>query len=152
VQIRKAEPRDADAYLALVRALAEYEKLDPPDPAACDRLIAHAFGDRPCYELLVAELDGRIVAYAVIFPTYSTFRALPTLYLEDLFVHPDARRRGVAQAMLEHLRALALERGCGRMEWTVLDWNTPAKQLYDRFGAHELPTWELRRVDLPDPA
>ncbi len=146
--IRRATEADGPAYLALVRALADYEKLDPPDEAACERLLRDAFSDPPRYELTVAELDGQVVAYAVTFGTYSTFRALPTLYLEDLFVHPDARRRGVATAVLAHLRALAVERGCGRFEWTVLDWNTDAQALYASVGATMLDEWRICRVDL----
>lgn len=151
MQIRKAVPADGPAYLALVRALAEYEHLAPPDDAACARLLAHAFGESPLYELWVAALDARVVAYAVTFRAYSTFRARPTLWLEDLFVHPDARRQGLARAMLDHLRAVALDRGCGRMEWTVLDWNAPAKRCYQSWGARRLDEWELMRVDLPEP-
>lgn len=148
MEIRRAAPADGPAYLELVRALAAYEKLDPPDDAACERLLADAFGERPRYALWVAELDGRVVAYAVTFETYSTFRALPSLYLEDLFVHPDARRRGIATAMLSVLRAHAEARGCGRFEWTVLDWNTDAQKLYTSIGAQILDNWRLCRVDL----
>lgn len=151
MEIRKAVPADGPAFLALVRALAEYEKLDPPTPAACERLLAHAFGDPPRYELTVAEVEGTVAAYAVTFPTYSTFRALPTLFLEDIFVHPDFRRRGIARAMIGWLQAQARERGCGRMEWTVLDWNTPAKDLYDAIGAEFLREWQIRRLSFPDP-
>ena len=152
MHIRKAVRDDGAAYLELVRALAVYEKLDPPTDAACERLLTHAFGEPPMYELFVAEDEGPIVAYAVTFHTYSTFRALPTLFLEDLFVHPEARRRGIARAMIAHLQALAVERGCGRMEWTVLDWNTPAKDLYDAIGAEWLEAWQIRRLTFSDPA
>ena len=152
MHIRKAVRDDGAAYLSLVRALAVYEKLDPPTDAACERLIAHAFGEPPMYELFVADDEGQVVAYAVTFHTYSTFRALPTLFLEDLFVHPEARRRGIARAMIAHLQALAVERGCGRMEWTVLDWNTPAKDLYDAIGAEWLEAWQIRRLTFSDPA
>jgi GNAT superfamily N-acetyltransferase len=148
--IRPATPDDGPAFLALVRALADFERLQPPDEAAQRRLLADAFGDRPRYELLVADEGGRLRAYAAYFMTYSTFRARPTLYLEDLFVHPDARRRGIATEMLSWLRALAAERGCGRMEWTVLDWNEDAQALYATVGARPLDDWRLMRVDLPD--
>jgi GNAT superfamily N-acetyltransferase len=168
--------------VALVRALAEFERLPPPDDAACDRLLADAFADPPRYELFVAvedahghvpgappgsggigaaqrearaadgppdTIDGDVVAYAVAFPTYSTFLARPTLFLEDLFVHPRARRRGIATAMLDHLRALAAARGCGRFEWTVLGWNEGARALYARFGAELLEEWKICRVTIP---
>ena len=94
VLVRRALPADGPAFLALVRALAAFESLPPPDDDAAARLVADAFADPPRYELWVAEVDGAVAAYAATFMTYSTFRARPTLFLEDLFVHPDARRRG----------------------------------------------------------
>jgi GNAT superfamily N-acetyltransferase len=146
IAIRSAREGDGPAYVALVRALAEYEKLPGPTDEAAARLVEHAFGPNPRYELHVAELDGEVVAYAACFATYSTFLARPGLYLEDLFVHPRARRRGVATAMMAHLRALAAERGCGRLEWTVLDWNVDAQALYDGLGAERLRQWILYRI------
>ncbi|MCC6999160.1 MAG: GNAT family N-acetyltransferase [Deltaproteobacteria bacterium] len=151
VVVRPAVRADAPAYLALIQALADFEQLTGPDEAARTRLIEDAFGPRPRYQVLVAELDGDVVAYAIFFPTYSTFRARESLYLEDLFVHPRARRRGVASAMMKHLEQLARERGCGRFEWTVLDWNTDAQKLYDGLGAQKLRQWMVYRIDLPDP-
>lgn len=147
MEIRRAAPSDGPAFLSLVDALAEFEKLEPPDEDGRRRLLEDAFGARPRIELWVAELDGRVVAYGVLFETYSTFRALPTLYLEDLFVHPEARRRGVATAMMERFRALARERGCGRFEWIVLEWNTGAQALYRRLGAEMLDDWRVMRLD-----
>lgn len=149
MQIRRATPDDGPAYLDLVRALATFEALPPPDPAACERLLRDAFSEPPRYELWVAEgAAGEISAYAVTFSTYSTFLARPTLYLEDLFVHPRARRQGIATAMLRHLRELAEQRGCGRMEWMVLDWNTDAQALYERVGADMKQEWRLMRLTL----
>jgi len=150
ISVRRAVPADGPAYVALVRALADFEKLPAPDDAAAARLVADAFANPPRYELWVGELDGEIVAYAVTFPTYSTFRARPTLFLEDLFVHPRGRRAGVATAVLARLRDEAVQRGCGRFEWFVLDWNVDAQALYARIGAVEQPAWRLWRVDLPD--
>src|SRR5882672_7739963 len=150
VQIRFATRADAPAFIGLVQALADFEKLTGPDEAARERLVEDAFGAAPRYEVLVAEVDGQVSSYAIFFPTYSTFRARPTLFLEDLFVHPRARRRGVATAMLARLRALAEERGCGRFEWMVLDWNVEAQKLYDGVGAKMLDDWRLYRKDLPD--
>ncbi len=147
--IRPARRDDAPAFLALIQALADFEKLPGPDAAARERLVEDAFGARPRYEVFVAEVDGQVSAYAIFFHTYSTFRARPTLFLEDLFVHPRARRRGVAKAMLARLRALAEERGCGRFEWMVLDWNVDAQKLYDGVGAKMLHDWRLYRTDLP---
>ncbi len=151
VVVRPAVRADAPAYLALIQALADFEKLAGPDEAARTRLVEDAFGPSPRYEVLVAELGGDVVAYAIFFPTYSTFRARQSLYLEDIFVHPRARRRGVARAMMKHLESLARERGCGRFEWTVLDWNTDAQQLYDGLGAQALKQWMVYRIDLPEP-
>ena len=145
MEIRAAKPEDGPAFVALVQALADYESLPPPDDAAKQRLVADAFSDPPKYELWVAELDGEVVAYAALFETYSTFLARPSLYLEDLFVHPRARRRGVATAMMARLEQLALERGCGRFEWSVLDWNTDAQTFYEGLGAEIKQDWKLVR-------
>src|SRR5215831_727011 len=119
VTVRLAQRGDGPAFLGLVSALSEFEKLPGPDDAARARLLEDAFGPTPRFDLLVADLDGDVVAYAVSFLTYSTFLARPTLYLEDIFVHPRARRRGVAAALLERLRNRAVELGCGRFEWMV---------------------------------
>jgi len=146
-RLRPATPADGAAYLELVRALAAFEGLEPPDAAAAERLLHDAFGPRPRYELLLAELGGRVVAYAAFFETYSTFRAQPSLYLEDLFVHEGARARGIGGLLLSHLGRLALERGCGRFEWTVLDWNERARNFYRSLGASILSHWQLCRVD-----
>lgn len=148
MEIRRARADDGPAFLELVEALAHFEELDPPDEAGRERLLEDGFGDRPRFEPWVAELDSRVVAYAVLFETYSTFRAKPCLYLEDIFVHPDARRRGVATAMMERFRRLAEERGCGRFEWIVLDWNKGAQALYDRIGAEMLSDWRVVRLEL----
>jgi GNAT superfamily N-acetyltransferase len=131
----------------LIRALAEYEKLAGPTDEAAARLLEHGFGERPLYESLVAELDGEVVAYAIFFSGYSTFLARPTLYLEDVFVHPRARRQGVATAVMERLRAIAVERGCGRFEWMVLDWNVDAQKLYDGLGGKRVDGWVLYRIE-----
>jgi GNAT superfamily N-acetyltransferase len=144
--IRRAGPEDADTLLELITALAEYEHLEPPDADASARLIEHGFGLRPRFETYLAEIDGAPVGYALVFETYSTFLARPTLYLEDLFVRPEARRRGAGTALLRHLAREAVERGCGRMEWTVLDWNELAQGVYRRLGARQLDEWRLCRL------
>jgi GNAT superfamily N-acetyltransferase len=147
--IRRARPADGPAFLGLVRALADFEKLPGPDDAAAERLLADAFAEPPRYELWVASVGADdIVAYAVTFATYSTFLARPTLFLEDLFVHPRARRRGIARRVLVHLEAEARARGCGRFEWMVLDWNVDAQNLYASVGADQLPEWRLVRKKL----
>lgn len=145
--IRAARRSDASAFLGLVVALADFEKLPPPDVAARRRLVRDAFGSPPKYRLWIAELDGRVAAYAIFFFTYSSFLARPTLYLEDIFVHPDARGRGVATAVMKQLAAEALKNGCGRFEWMVLDWNRPAIRLYRGLGAREMKTWVLYRAE-----
>jgi GNAT superfamily N-acetyltransferase len=146
--VRDARREDATAIVRLIAALAEFESLPGPDADAAARLVEHGFGERRHFESLVAEVDGAIVAYAIFFTTYSTFRMKPTLFLEDVFVHPDARRRGVATKLMERLRALAVERRCGRFEWMVLDWNAGAQALYTKLGATQLDDWRLCRVDL----
>jgi GNAT superfamily N-acetyltransferase len=147
--VRRARVDDGPAFIGLVRALSDFEKLPGPDAAAAARLLEDAFGPSPRYELHVAELDGEVVAYTVSFQTYSTFLAMPTLFLEDLFVHPRARRQGVARALLENLRVRARELGCGRFEWMVLDWNADAQAFYDGLGAERLDTWRLYRIPNP---
>jgi GNAT superfamily N-acetyltransferase len=127
VSIRRAGPEDADTLLELIRALAEYEHLEPPDEGARARLVEHGFGPRPMFEAFLAEVEGAAVGYVIVFETYSTFLARPSLFLEDLFVRPEARRRGIGSALLRHLAAEAVARGCGRMEWAVLDWNELAQ-------------------------
>lgn len=160
MSVRRARPADGPAYIALVRALARFEHLRPPDDDACRRLLDDAFSDPPRYDLWVAEhttdergqqdapASSSIVGYAVTFETYSTFLARPTLYLEDLFIHPDARRCGLATQMMTHLQEVARARGCCRLDWTVLGWNHDAKALYRRLGATLLSDWQLMRIDI----
>ena len=146
-RVRAARPTDGPAFVGLVRALADFEKLPPPDDGAGSRLLEHAFGPAPRFELLVAEVDARVVAYAVFFPMYSTFRAESSLYLEDLFVHPDARRQGIGRALMHALAGLAVARGCVRFEWTVLDWNEGAQRFYRSLGANILREWYTCRLE-----
>lgn len=150
VGIRKAVAADADALLELVDSLAAYEKLTPPDAAARQRLTNDLFGSRPRIEAFLGEFKGRPVAYAIIFETYSSFLALPTLYLEDIFVLPPYRSKGIGSAMFRELMAEAYRRGCGRMEWSVLDWNQLAIGFYDRLGARHMKEWYLYRLLRPD--
>jgi GNAT superfamily N-acetyltransferase len=145
--IRPATAADGAAYVELVRGLAAFEKLEPPDDAAAARLLEHAFGARPRYELTVVELGGALVAYAVAFETYSTFRAQPSLFLEDLFVREDVRGRGIGAQLLRHLARVAVERGAGRLEWSVLDWNEGARRFYRSLGARIYDEWHLCRLD-----
>ena len=147
--IRRAERQDAALLLELITALANYEKLDPPDEGARQRLIEDAWGDRPRYEAWLAEVDGRAVGYAILFETYSTFLARPTLYLEDLFLLPEFRGQGIGDALFRRVSQLVLERGCGRMEWVCLDWNRAGLRFYDKIGASHMGEWLTFRL-LPD--
>lgn len=146
--VREARREDGAAIVALIRALAEFERLPGPTDEAAARLVEHGFGARPYFGALVATEADEVVAYAIFLTTYSTFLARPTLFLEDIFVHPKVRRRGIATAMMTRLRDLARERGCGRFEWMVLDWNTGAQALYQQMGAQRMEEWKLCRVEL----
>ncbi len=151
ITLRRAERADADAVIGLIIALAEFENLPPPDAAAQARLIEHGFGDTPQFEVMLAEVEGAPgpVGYALLLQTYSTFLAQPSLYLEDVFVLPEYRKQGIGTALLRHCVQTAHERGCGRMEWTCLDWNTSAQALYDRLGARRMKEWFLYRMTRP---
>jgi len=144
--IRPAAPAAAEAIFGLIRALATYEKLEHTVTGSAERLRAHLFGPRPYAEVLVAEAGGACVGFALFFHSFSTFLAAPGLYLEDLFVEPEQRRRGIGTALLRRVAATAVERGCGRLEWAVLDWNEPAIAFYRRHGADVLPDWRICRV------
>jgi GNAT superfamily N-acetyltransferase len=147
VIVRPATPADATAFLDLVDGLAAYEKLPPPDAEAKQRLVRDAFSDPPRFNVLLAEVDQTVVGYAVWFPTYSTFLARPSLYLEDIFVRPDARGHGAGVALFRACAAEAVRQGCGRMEWNVLDWNQPSIDFYERLGAQRLQAWLPYRLD-----
>jgi GNAT superfamily N-acetyltransferase len=146
ITIRRAGPADAESLLELIRALAAYERLEPPGPDARTRLLEHGFGPRPRFEAFLAEQGDVAIGYAIVFETYSTFLARPTLFLEDLFVRPEARRQGAGNALLRYLAAEAVTRGCGRMEWAVLDWNELAQGVYRHAGAERLDDWRLCRL------
>ena len=136
-----------DEFVDLLRALADYERLDPPDAAAVERLRRDALGLPRRFEAALAlNSKGRAVGYATWFHTYSTFLARPTMYLEDLFVRDDARESGAGSALFEHVRTLGAQRGCGRMEWQVLDWNTPAREFYHRRQATWMKDWLTYRI------
>jgi GNAT superfamily N-acetyltransferase len=145
VLVRAATAADLPVFLSLVDALADYEQLDRPDPQARQRLAADALAGR--FNLLLGELDGAIVGYAVHFPTYSTFRAQPSLYLEDLFILPEARGQGVGIALFRACAAEAVRQDYGRMEWQVLSWNRPSIVFYERLGARQLDGWLPFRLE-----
>jgi GNAT superfamily N-acetyltransferase len=144
--IRPAEPRDLEAIVRLIGQLAEFEELTHLLEVTPETLRPHLFGARPVAEALVVDSDGRVVAFALFFTNCSTFLARPGLYLEDLFVEPAMRGRGIGEALLTRLAQLAAERGCGRFEWSVLDWNVDAIRFYERMGATVMPEWRICRV------
>lgn len=144
--IRDAAPDDVRAMLGLMRELAEYEKLTHLFVATEDSLHEALFSARPAAEALVAEREGRIVGYALYFHNFSTFLSRRGLYLEDLYVQPSLRGSGLGTAMLRRLAAIAVERQCGRFEWSVLDWNQSAIDFYTKMGATVMPDWRIVRV------
>ena len=144
--LRRAEPRDVRAIVALIAELAEFERLTHLVQVTPESLAPHLFGERPVVECIVGEVDEDVVAFALFFTNFSTFLAKPGLYLEDLYVRPAHRGTGLGKALLEHLGALAVERGCGRFEWSVLDWNERAIRFYEGMGATVLPDWRICRV------
>ena len=144
--IRPATPADTALILELIRELADYEKALHECHATIESLNTSLFGDRPHAECLVAELDGKVVGFALFFHNYSTWLARPGLYLEDLYVRPSARSQGVGKALLVRLAQLAVQRNCGRFEWSVLDWNAPAIAFYESLGAKPQNEWTIYRV------
>jgi len=148
--LRPAEPRDCAELDRLIRELAVYEKLEEQKVGTPEALHAALFGERPACEALIAERHGRAVGFALFFTTFSTFLARPGIYLEDVFVEPEHRGAGIGKAILRRLAALAVERGCGRFEWRVLDWNEPSIRFYESLGGKVLPEWELVRMTAPE--
>ncbi|NWG74817.1 MAG: GNAT family N-acetyltransferase [Rubrivivax sp.] len=144
--LRPAEPRDVDAIVGLIGELAAFERLTHLLQVTPASLHPHLFGDRPVVECVVGEAGGEVVAFALFFTNFSTFLGRPGLYLEDLYVRPAHRGCGLGRALLERLGALAVERGCGRFEWSVLDWNENAIRFYEKMGASVLPDWRICRV------
>ena len=144
--LRPAELRDVGAIVGLIRELAEFEQLTHLLQVTPEKLRPHLFGEKPVAEALVAESAGEVVAFALFFTNFSTFLAQPGLYLEDLYVKPGQRGRGVGEALLTRLARIAAERGYGRFEWCVLDWNENAIRFYQRMGATMQPDWRLCRI------
>src|SRR3954453_16218914 len=144
--IRAARIEDVPTIAELIRALAEYERLSHEVVLDEASLSEHLFGARPFAEVLLGEEQGAVVGFALFFHNFSTFLAKPGLYLEDLFVRPAARGRGHGKALLAALAKLALDRGCGRFEWSVLDWNTPALDFYASLGAVPMEEWTVQRL------
>jgi GNAT superfamily N-acetyltransferase len=146
VSIRPAVPGDAASIHALIRELAEYERLTQLCTGSTADLAAALFGPQPAAEVLLAEVDGGIAGFALFFHNFSTFLACRGLWLEDLYVRPAFRGHGVGSDLLRAVAAIAVARGCGRFEWSVLDWNAPAIGFYERLGATVMPDWRIARV------
>lgn len=146
IAIRPAVVADAGLILAFIRELAEYEKLSQEVVADEAGLAAQLFGERPRAEVLIAEVDGAPAGFALFFHNFSTFIGKPGLYLEDLFVRPAFRGLGLGKRLMVRLAQIAIERDCGRFEWWVLDWNTPAIDFYRRLGAVGMDEWTVQRV------
>lgn len=145
--IRPAVRADLPLIAALIRELADYEKL--ADEVRFDEAVLgdHLFGPRPMAEVIIGEVDGVAQGFALFFHNFSTFEGRPGIYLEDLFVRPAARGGGLGKALLAHLAKLAMERGCARLEWWVLDWNEPAIGFYRKLGARPMDEWTTMRLD-----
>jgi GNAT superfamily N-acetyltransferase len=144
--LRAAEPRDVPAIVGLIRELADFEHLSHLVQVTPQSLHPQLFGDKPAAEAVVAERGGQVIGFALFFTNFSTFLGLPGLYLEDLYVQPAHRGSGVGRALLSHLAGLANQRGYGRFEWSVLDWNVNAIRLYEGMGATVMPEWRICRV------
>jgi GNAT superfamily N-acetyltransferase len=147
VSIRPASRADLPLIAALIRDLAAYENLS--DEVRFDEgvLGEHLFGARPMAEVVIGELGGEAQAFALFCHNFSTFEGAPGIYLEDLYVRPEARGSGLGKALLAHLAATALQRGCKRLEWSVLDWNEPSIGFYKNLGARMMDEWTVMRVD-----
>lgn len=147
VSVRAAQPADLPLIAAFIRELADYEQLLHEVRFDEATLGEHLFGPRPYAEAVIGELDEAPQGFALFFHNYSTFEGRPGIYLEDLFVRPDARGAGLGKALLVHLAALAVQRGCARFEWAVLDWNVPSIGFYEALGARRMAEWNIMRLD-----
>jgi GNAT superfamily N-acetyltransferase len=147
VTIRPCCPDDAETLVNLIHELAVYEHLEQFANATPEAMRTHLFGPRAAAEAFLAEVDGEPAGFALFFATFSTFRGQPGLYLEDIFVRSEYRGRGIGKALLATVARLAVERGCGRLEWSVLDWNTPAIGFYQSLGARPMDEWTVYRID-----
>ena len=146
ISLRPAVPHDIPQILAFIQGLAEYEKLAHACVATEESLLQTLFGPRPFAEVIIADWNGEPAGFALFFHNYSTFRARPGIYLEDLYVLPALRGRGIGKALLKELARLAVQRGCARLEWSVLDWNAPAIAFYKSLGAEPQDEWTIFRL------
>lgn len=145
-QIRLAKKEDIHHLFELIKALAEYEKLSNSVTGNAQLLEKHLFEKPSFAEAIVTELDNKIIGFALFFPNYSTFLTQPGIYLEDLFILPEYRNQGIGKEMLTYVAKLAIKRGCGRLEWSVLNWNESAIKFYEKMGAKVLPDWRICRL------
>jgi diamine N-acetyltransferase len=146
LNIRKATPHDIPLILEFIRELAEYERMLDQAVATPDDLLRDGFSGEPKFFVEIAEWNGEQAGFALWFYNYSTFQGKPGIYLEDLYVRPQFRKKGIGKALLVHLAQLAVEQGCGRYQWQVLDWNTPSIEFYDALGAKVMKEWLTMRV------
>jgi GNAT superfamily N-acetyltransferase len=146
IRVREAIPDDVPLILSLIKELAEYERLSHEVVATEDSLKEWLFGERPVAEVLIGEYGEQPAGFALYFHNFSTFLGKPGIYLEDLYVRPRFRRSGIGKSMLAHLARLARERGCGRVEWSVLDWNEPSIRFYESLGAVAMDDWTVHRM------
>jgi len=146
IKVVRAAADDVPVILEMIRGLADYEKLSHMVEATEEKLRETLFGALPGAEVLLGYRDGVCEGFALFFPNYSTFLAKPGIYLEDLYVKPDARGRGLGLALLTEIARLAVERGCGRVEWSVLDWNEPSIGFYKKLGAVPMDEWTVFRL------
>jgi GNAT superfamily N-acetyltransferase len=150
IEFRVATQADVATILDLIRGLADYEKLAHEVVATEDILLKNLFGERPYAECLIADVDGVPAGFALFFHNFSTFLGKPGIYLEDLFVKPDFRGQGLGGQFFKELAKIALQRDCGRLEWSVLDWNEPAIQFYKKLGAKPMDEWTAQRLSRHD--
>ncbi|HEX6963438.1 MAG TPA: GNAT family N-acetyltransferase [Lacipirellula sp.] len=146
LRVRGATPADVPTLLEFIRELAEYERLADMVVITEELLAQALFGERPAAEALIAELDGEAVGWALFFTNFSTFKGLPGFYIEDIYVRPQFRGRGAGKALLKRVAEMAVERDYGRVEWAVLDWNTPSIEFYKSLGATPLEEWTMYRL------
>ncbi len=146
ISLRPAEERDIGVILEFIQDLADYERLSHEVVATETLLQRNLFGERPVAEAVIAEYDDNPAGFALFFLTFSTVLAKPGIFLEDLFVRPSVRGKGIGKALLRYLAHLAVERDCGRVEWAVLDWNEPAIRFYEKLGAAPLAEWSVYRL------
>lgn len=149
LKIRKAQPADAETIVALITCLAEYERAADKVKISAADILEHGFGEQPYFGCLLAEWQGKVAGFALYFFQYSTWEGRPALYLEDLFVLPEQRQKGIGMALMRKLARIALENRCTRFQWQVLDWNTPAIEFYHSLGAANMEEWYTYRMETP---